>query len=376
MSPPTTENNANSFTDLETTYAPLDPTSFTEATKALFDIEGRSNGNVRRSQVEARIVELENEVRVLKNYLNTATTTGRLPPEILSHIFLELSLSAIVGNSTSQRLSWVRLTHVCRHWRGVALNCSALWSNLSVAHEVWADLMLSRSKQAPLSVDLSIRETRCGPQAFKALLSKIYSHGTRLRTLKLCVSEGDMLSDFPPTVPNLQTLALTINVAYSTKAQLPAHVLAGGAPALEHLEVVGFTLPWKVIPSAPKLTFLKLFQLPKADRLSPLFLAESIGQMPALQDLDIKNFLPPGPLSAPIDLPSLKSLTSVDELPPVANFVQSCAPFQAERIDFQMTGTVPTIEAISSFFANLANRWKISRPRRRNTTTKICMMNS
>jgi hypothetical protein len=83
--------------------------------------------------------------------------------------------------------------------------------------------------------------------------------------------------------------------------------------------------------------------------------------MPALQDLDIKNFLPPGPpapLLTPIDLPSLQSLTSVDELPPVASFVQSCTPFQAKRIDFQMTGALPTIEAIGDFFANLANRWK------------------
>ena len=155
-----TEINADSFTDLETIHAAVYPTSsFTAATKALFENEDGSNGNICRSQVEARIIELENEVRVLKSYLNTATTTGRLPPEILSHVFLELSSSSPVGSSTSQRLSWIRLTHVCRHWRGVALNCPALWSNISIAHEVWTDLMLSRSKEAPLSVDLSIRET-------------------------------------------------------------------------------------------------------------------------------------------------------------------------------------------------------------------------
>jgi F-box-like len=131
---------------------------------------GRHNGGtqltaeeVRRQQIDARIAVLEREILDLKIERNSISHTARLPPEVLSRIFVafmrvcptpslvpRVSLHSTFINGRT--VEWSVLTEVCRRWRDVSLGCYRLWSHITFHKPRWAQLMLQRSKEAPLYI--------------------------------------------------------------------------------------------------------------------------------------------------------------------------------------------------------------------------------
>ena len=82
---------------------------------------------------------------------NSAALVCQLPPELLCHIF---QLACRDWNRDIKR--YIRCSHVCKHWRTVALNCKTLWNHLDDCFAKPANLaqeMLRRSKDAPLIVE-------------------------------------------------------------------------------------------------------------------------------------------------------------------------------------------------------------------------------
>ncbi|KAF6756790.1 hypothetical protein DFP72DRAFT_809833, partial [Ephemerocybe angulata] len=71
-----------------------------------------------------------------------------LPPEILAAIFL------LVPRDEGDT-SWISVTHVCRLWREVALDCSRFWSDLNSVPPRFMEFALARSKGAPITVHTS-----------------------------------------------------------------------------------------------------------------------------------------------------------------------------------------------------------------------------
>jgi hypothetical protein len=77
-----------------------------------------------------------------KGFLNASTWTCRIPPEILSHIFLHYQSSFNFPSQNdkesysplcSTALWWVpAVAHVCRHWRTVALGHPWLWADIEL----------------------------------------------------------------------------------------------------------------------------------------------------------------------------------------------------------------------------------------------------
>jgi len=57
---------------------------------------------------------------------NALAPISLLPPEILARVFSLLALQE-PPYSSKQSLGWIRATHVCWHWRQVALDYSSLW---------------------------------------------------------------------------------------------------------------------------------------------------------------------------------------------------------------------------------------------------------
>ncbi|KAF6759713.1 hypothetical protein DFP72DRAFT_806277, partial [Ephemerocybe angulata] len=68
-----------------------------------------------------------------------------IPPEILAAIFLLIPRDE--GDT-----SWISVTHVCRLWREVALDCSCFWSDLNSVPPRFMEFALARSKGAPITV--------------------------------------------------------------------------------------------------------------------------------------------------------------------------------------------------------------------------------
>ncbi|KAI0002597.1 hypothetical protein BJV74DRAFT_759338, partial [Russula compacta] len=95
---------------------------------------------------------------------NNFSLIGGLPPEILSCIFSFHAINQPVAKDpiyyfdsfpstpTQVKLGWITVTHVCRHWRQVALSNPNLWRTIvfDLGAE-WAEEMLTRSKAAPIS---------------------------------------------------------------------------------------------------------------------------------------------------------------------------------------------------------------------------------
>ncbi|KAI0277169.1 hypothetical protein BGY98DRAFT_901925, partial [Russula aff. rugulosa BPL654] len=92
-------------------------------------------------------------IRSLLIRRNTLVPISGLPPEILARVFHVL-VHEEPPFSRRRNLGWIRVTHVCRHWRQVALDDSSLWARISgtQANTKWISEMLARAKNAPLDV--------------------------------------------------------------------------------------------------------------------------------------------------------------------------------------------------------------------------------
>ncbi|KAJ7074687.1 hypothetical protein C8F01DRAFT_930196, partial [Mycena amicta] len=83
-----------------------------------------------------------------------------LPNEITANIFQrylpEYPNASLPAGSGSPTL----LSHVCRHWRAVALSMSVLWSSIPIVEDLrvdsqWVPCWLERSRQSPLTIQTS-----------------------------------------------------------------------------------------------------------------------------------------------------------------------------------------------------------------------------
>jgi hypothetical protein len=60
---------------------------------------------------------MEGAILALKSRRNSLAAISRLPPEILSKIFV------CCAATSGLTMDWVKATHVSRHWRTVAMGC-------------------------------------------------------------------------------------------------------------------------------------------------------------------------------------------------------------------------------------------------------------
>jgi hypothetical protein len=105
----------------------------------------------------------------------------RLPPEILSCIFMEVSYSSISR--------WELIEHVCRLWRRIVLSMSNLWTSIKVTTNFNLDklrLELSRSGSLPLDIALILRpENLVGLEIHTPILTRKLSEALELLKLQL-----------------------------------------------------------------------------------------------------------------------------------------------------------------------------------------------
>lgn len=93
---------------------------------------------------------------------NELALISKLPPEILSSIFILCSRNSLHRPSTQHPstktciLSWVAsTTHVCQHWRNVGLACHDLWTSIHIPKEPecpWATELVRRAHNMPLFI--------------------------------------------------------------------------------------------------------------------------------------------------------------------------------------------------------------------------------
>ncbi|KAG7090386.1 hypothetical protein E1B28_009505 [Marasmius oreades] len=132
--------------------------------------------------------KLQIAASVLRGLRNSLQPINRLPPELLSQIFLETKqnlpsfLPLVKGGIRSfENHSWLSLTHVCRHWRGIVASSPPLWGTIdNLRGGVDPELSLKRSRRALLDVFLSITGPEFLPIS-EDLIHHLIPHIPRIR---------------------------------------------------------------------------------------------------------------------------------------------------------------------------------------------------
>ncbi|KAK7032046.1 hypothetical protein VNI00_013414 [Paramarasmius palmivorus] len=118
------------------------------------------------ADIQRKIAEddaLRLKVKKKKIAQGHSTSMHGIPPEILLQIFFQYMLAEQNVRFCSQYpLGWMRITHVCRYWRSLALGTPALWCKPNLAYPFVASETLSRSAQFPLDIDIQEETLWCG----------------------------------------------------------------------------------------------------------------------------------------------------------------------------------------------------------------------
>ncbi|KAH9891333.1 hypothetical protein C8Q73DRAFT_792746 [Cubamyces lactineus] len=203
------------------------------------------------------------------------------------------------------------LTHVCKRWREVAVNCPALWTNIDNRIPAQMDAFLVRSRAAPISINLTSVN-------FGDMASIMYKHGSRIRRLDVTV-QGMAPSSRQPrlrcAVPLLDCLTMT-----STNNAVPLRLHDNAMAILDACNFGVKALAFiNVIPAVPRLALPQLthLYLSGGSRTAAWgdgmhHLPEILAHTPALQYLHISNLRrrtkDTSSTILPVALPALRSL--------------------------------------------------------------------
>ncbi|KAL0953739.1 hypothetical protein HGRIS_004928 [Hohenbuehelia grisea] len=267
-------------------------------------------------QIDEELGRIHESARQLKSRRNALAPVSRLPPELLARIFLFCATPPTqddFGGHSS--LSWMKeVSHICQHWREVALGCPRLWSNISFSRPHWVEEMLKRSKMAPLSVKADM--TYITPRQLEALKSSLEHVGrtTELHMLAYKTTFNKYLTVLDKPAPMLESLFLRgpryNRFATSDSFALPDSFLNAHAPNLRRLELDQCSISW----SSPLLHNLRDLRLHDSLRPSMSDLLPALEAMKNLTSIDLKNCLPSGINDHDLwaDLPGLKHITLED----------------------------------------------------------------
>lgn len=244
----------------------------------------------------------------------------RLPTEVVGLIFKSLwRQTAPHPQLDIETWPWydaiqpciVRITHVCRRWRAIALDIPMLWSRID--DRVWPRVLafLQRSRSVPIAVSICLRS---GLVDHDLLLKS--SHD-RLQRLDIRLEEADIFVasrlDFP--VPCLEVFTLQCEKYNSVGEKHQPLLFCGETPSLRAMALlhVRHWLPANHFPNLVHLNISYFFMeelpltvvtnlLSHCPRLESLHCGQIWSYL--LFDLDLR------PPAAPVPLPKLRSISS------------------------------------------------------------------
>ncbi|KII86788.1 hypothetical protein PLICRDRAFT_93441 [Plicaturopsis crispa FD-325 SS-3] len=266
----------------------------------------------------ARLGSASSARRALKTRRNTFTHINRLPTEILSEIFLWSRIGTFYPIFTPPpKLSrWIRITHVCRHWRDVALDCPRLWNTIVPNNPNWTREWLIRSKEAPLSISFA----PTGPdETAQHAMELVLAHMTRIATLHIYTDLERMgrLLDATTPGPILERLTLRVRGYPETDEDIQGYTLpelfcTSAIPTLKKLDLACASFRWDS-PIVTHLTVLALKVIPPASRPSLREMLDMLARASSLTVLilgeDVVDLGGTNPSLDVVNLPRLGSIS-------------------------------------------------------------------
>jgi len=193
----------------------------------------------------------------LRSAINPACPINKLPPEILTRCFLYLVpyFPLTIGPTMNQN-EWIRVTHVCKYWRAVAINFSGLWNRIEFTRPEILEMYLKRSGSKLLEVCLQNVGHRfrqaVGPHTCdKKMLNMLVPLGSQIRSLiihKDRLALRGSCNFLEGCLPNLDTLSITSNIGWENESEVEPEtrlmaLFKGGLPNLARLFIPECT-PW------------------------------------------------------------------------------------------------------------------------------------
>ncbi|TFY55713.1 hypothetical protein EVG20_g9217 [Dentipellis fragilis] len=287
---------------------------------------------------------LANRMIANRSRINTLAPISYLANELLVHVFsfltpsrssdiqhFNLSLRSEVSRTRQAWLNWIHVTHVCGHWRHIALEDPSLWTVVYCGlGSEWMNLMLSRSKALPIDVSFEYKHRVYEPGSdlnFNlSRILRIAEHQTHTRILKVRAQLAGpnfnfrwMLARFNGVLPILETLELHGDSRYEAieVVRMPEGHFHS-MPTLKELVLYNIIPSW--MPQAlPSLSNLVKFDFTLPDvRDHGTFLDSEF--LPARHQLSRSQLLPNMPQLLDIleTMPLLESLSFRDTLPTIS----------------------------------------------------------
>ncbi|KDQ51139.1 hypothetical protein JAAARDRAFT_73791 [Jaapia argillacea MUCL 33604] len=250
-----------------------------------------------------------------------------LPVETLSWIFILSVFSRDVDEwKKCRRHPMVfMISHVCRQWRTISLQCPELWSNLFPDSGVgtwsisYTRALLERSKQFPLTIVIKTREHRHHYSRYYELLVLALKHAERARVLHLDDHYGeDVAAKIVKrlsviSAPHLESFRFGLSRSLDIKHPL---FQGSGVQKLRHLGLRYHGL--ESLPPLPSQLMTLDLDSPRT-RITASEMLSVLSKLPYLEIISLCNCLLPE--SPPIDHPiRFNHLTSVS----IADAVSNC----------------------------------------------------
>ena len=198
-----------------------------------------------QDRIDKEINDYETAIRSLKQRRNALSFVSRLPPEVLGKIF-ECTRTSIVREN-AKSLGWLKVGHVCLHWRNVALD-PHLWSHVDFIHLESVEQFLGRSKAVPLTVEIDINSRTAKK------IGLVWTHASRIRGLRIAPGDiegsqiwlGEILSQLVHAAPLLQfeTFTFENSLLQVLGRRFPNDFFAGNLCSLRQLELRNCTVSW------------------------------------------------------------------------------------------------------------------------------------
>lgn len=256
--------------------------------------------------IDADLCSLDLLTSSIRTRHNAYIPVSRLPSEILAQIFLFLSFGAgskLVRETSpghmvqhkARDLGWIKVTHVCRHWRQVALAHLSLWTTITNdLGAKWVPLMLARAQSLPVNIQWNpLAETLGKASPVEVDFAPHLSH---IRTLQIS-DTIDRLSQIIHTLlqpaPMLERITILDTALGSSILHVPADLFASNAPRLRTARFIGLIVSLDV-PILQHITTLDIRLrspspecLPSTDQFF-----NSLSKLHCLESLRIEHYLP------------------------------------------------------------------------------------
>ena len=214
---------------------------------------------------------------------------------------------------------WVAVSHVCHHWREVALRCKALWMFIPLVSVRWAQRALTLSHPHPITLRIDSKDSSLdkGYVSVDALCYAL-AHIDRIRKIRVRSPWGTKYADRIVSViygallygaPALEEFDLASDLPFVVDSDLDRKNMASTIAELRVLRLDECYLPANCFLFHPGLTHLRLSgtqpMWPALDSMR-----NTLALVPKLQVLELYGVLPSGHLPSSdhpsSDLPSLK----------------------------------------------------------------------